>query len=248
MNNLSKILFLLVVTCTVNQLNAQSVDAVLEHHFKTIGQEYLLDVQTITTKGTLRQGGVELQVITYNKRPNKFRIEAKLQDLIYVEVFDGQSGWLYNPVVDEGKLQKISEEDLETLKDRADIDGLLFNYKEKGFSIELLNPVYVGKILTDVIKLTKPNGSVILYFIDSETGVIIRSRTKLKINGAEKNYETIYSNYKRVNNILFPFSVDVFSSGELIMEYDFTSVELNVELEDYRFETPQSLKEQNDKF
>jgi outer membrane lipoprotein-sorting protein len=239
------ILFLLVLS---QKIFPQSLDAILENHFKVIGQEHLLDVETIVTKGRLRQGGVEIPINTYNKRPDKFRLEGKLQDLVYVEVFDGEYGWLYNPVQNEGQLQALSNDDLETLRDRADIDGLLFSYSEKGYNIELLNPVYVGKILTDVIRLTKQNGSSIIYFIDSETDIIIRTKTRMNVSGTPREYETVYSDYRFVSNILFPFAMDIFSTGELIMEYDFTLIELNVEIDDKLFITPQSLREQSDTF
>jgi len=90
-------------------------------------------VQTIITRGTLTQVGSEIPIVTYNKRPNKVKIEGLFQDVKFIESFDGKNGWTYNPFGGNTKPVLLEPEYLETLKDRADIDGLLYNYKEKGY-------------------------------------------------------------------------------------------------------------------
>lgn len=228
----------------IQLLNAQSVEKILETHFKIMGQEKLLGVQNIITKGILRQSGVEIEIITYNKRPHKYRLEGRYANFVFTEVYTGESGWIYNQMLGDKEPKVISEKDIETLKERADIDGLLYNYKEKGYTIELLEPESVGNTLTDVLHLTKQNGTSTDYYIDSETGIIVKEASKSLIGGKEMEYEILYGNYRYVDQILFPFSVDVYTGGELTMEYDFVSIELDKEIEDYRFETPQSLREQ----
>jgi hypothetical protein len=84
--------------------------------------------------------------------------------------------------------------------------------------------------------------------LDSETGVILKDRTLANIAGTKRMYESIYREYRYVNKILFPFSVDVYMDGEIIMEIEYDSIELNEEIEDYRFSTPQSLKENSESY
>ena len=228
--------------------SAQSLESILETHFKVVGQENLFSVQSIVTKGILRQGGLEIELSSYIKRPNMYRLEGRYQGLTFVEVFDGNIGWSFNQMRGDTEPSLLKEEELELLKAQADIDGLLFNYRSKGFEIEMLEPESVGNVLTDVISLSNSKGLKIIYNLDSETSVILKGKTLANIAGIERTYESIYGDYRYVKKILFPFSVDVYIDGELLMEIEYTSIELDTEIEDYRFATPQSLKENVDSY
>ncbi|MBT8378135.1 MAG: hypothetical protein KJN64_02770 [Ignavibacteria bacterium] len=242
MKKLIHIIFLASAFGVLNILNAQSIESILESHFKIVGQEKLLNIQTIVTKGILRQSGLEIELSTFIQRPNKYRLEGRYEGFTFVEVFDGKIGWTFNQMLGETEPSLIKDEELELLKTQANIDGLLFNYRTKGFEIRILEPESIGNVLTDVILLSKPSGLKVSYNLDSETSVIVKSTTVATIGGIERNYESIYTEYRYVNNILFPFSVDVYIDGDLIMEVQYTSIELNTEIDEYRFATPQSLK------
>ena len=71
--NIYAFLFCFCILPSVNS-NAQSVEEIIANHFKATGSGKLLNVQTITTRGTLRQGGIEIPIVTFNKRPNKVKI------------------------------------------------------------------------------------------------------------------------------------------------------------------------------
>lgn len=243
MKNILRLGLFIAVFGGFSHTNAQSLESILESHFKVVGQENLLSVQSIITKGVLRQGGLDIELSTYIKRPNKYRLEGRYEGFTFVEVFDGSIGWTFNQMRGDTEPSLLADEELELLKSQADIDGLLFNYHDRGFEIELLEPESVGNVLTDVILLSNSRGLKFMYNLDSETGVILKGRTLAIIAGTRRMYESIYRDYRYVNKILFPFSVDVYMDGEIIMEIEYDSIELNEEIEDYRFATPQSLKE-----
>lgn len=235
--NIYAFLFCFCILPSVNS-NAQTVEEIIASHFKATGSEKLLDVQTITTRGTLRQGGFEIPIVTFNKRPNKVKIEGLFQDVKFIESFNGETGWTYNPFRGNTEPVPLSPEYLEILKDRADIDGLLYNYTEKGYALSLLDPVIIGDMLTDVLLLTKPDESSITYFIDSEADVVIKTISKINVDGVESEFETIFSDYRFVDEILFPFSIDVMSLGQLLIEYDYSIIVLDKEVDDSIFEMP----------
>jgi len=197
-------------------------------------------MQTIITRGTLRQAGSEIPIVTYNKRPNKVKIEGLFQDVKFVESFDGENGWTYNPFSGNTKPVPLEQEYLEALKDRADIDGLLYNYAEKGYEINLLDPVNVGDMTLNVLLLTKPDKSTATYFIDSETSVVIKIVSTIKIDGVASEIENIFSDYRYVDEILFPFSIDVTSGGQLLLEYEYSTIVLDKEIDDSIFVMPES--------
>jgi hypothetical protein len=189
---------------------------------------------------------LNIEIKSFIKRPNKYRLEGRYEGFNFVEVFDGEIGWTFNQMLGDTVPSLLAGEELEILKSQADIDGLLYNYRSKGFEIELLEPESIGNILTDVLLLSKPDGLQIKYHIDTETGVILKETTVAKIAGIARTYESFYRDFRYVNQILFPFSVNVNLEGELIMEIDYNSIELNAEIKDYRFATPQNLKREID--
>ena len=237
--NIYAFLFCFCILPSVNS-NAQTVEEIIASYFNATGSEKLLDVQTITTRGTLRQGGFEIPIVTYNKRPNKVKIEGLFQDIKFIESFNGETGWTYNPFRGNTEPVPLSPEYLEILKDRADIDGLLYNFAEKGYEISLLDPVNVGDKLADVLLLTKPDKSTMTYFIDSETSVVIKIVSNIKIDGVASEIENIFSDYRFVDEILFPFSIDVTSGGQLFIEYDYSIIVLDKEIDDSIFEIPET--------
>ena len=248
---MKKLLFVSVLFAALgnnNFSNAQSLESILETHFKIVGQENLLSVESIATNGVLRQGGLEIELSSFIKRPNKYRLEGRYEGYTFVEVFDGKIGWTFNQMQGDTEPSLLREDEFELLKAQADIDGLLFNYRNKNFEIELLEPESVGNVLTDVILLSNSRGLKIFYYLDSETSVIMKGKTIANIAGIQRIYESIYKDYRYVNKILFPFSVDIYIDGELIMEINYTSIQLNAEIDDFKFATPQSLKENDNSY
>jgi hypothetical protein len=211
-----KYLLLFPILVFTNSAYCQSLESILESHFKIVGQAKLLEANSIVAKGTLVQSGIDIELVTYNKRPDKFRLEGRVEDLTFVEVYDGIIGWTFNQLIGDEQPTLIGEAELELLKTNADFDGILYNYKEKGYTIELLEPENVGNLLTDVIMLSKES-SKIKFFLESESGIILKSTTTLLIAGVERVYESVFKDYRYVEEILFPFSVDVYIDGELIM-------------------------------
>ncbi len=223
-------------------LQAQELSAILENHFKVIGQEKLLQVETITTEGTLLQAGITFQVKSFMKRPNKIRIQGSYQNTAFIQAYNGSVAWGVNPFAGITKAQKLSDEETVKLSEQANFDGLLFTYQEQGYKAELLDPQNIGDILVDVIKLSKPDGTEITYYLDSETSVILRSHTKMVIGGIEREYDTTFRDYKFVDGILFPFTVDVSVKGQEVMNYRFTKIELNKSIPDFIFNMPKEIE------
>ena len=243
---MSKIkLYILVSFCLISfqSVFAQSLDAILSQHFKVIGQEKLLKVKTITTEGTLLQAGVTIAIKSFSKRPNKLRVQGTLNKKTFIQAFDGTKAWGINPFAGQKQPGLLSPAETRQLSDQANIDGLLFNYNEKGYTAELLDPQNLGNVLVDVIKLTKADSSEIIYYLDSETSAVLRSVNSMKISGIDRQYESIFSNYNYVDGILFPFTVTVYTNGQEIMRYNFKKIELDKPVPDFIFDMPQRIEQ-----
>jgi len=218
---------------------AQTVDEILAEHFAAIGQEKLLATNTFITKGKIVQQQFEIPFTSYHKRPMKFRSEAEFQGMKISSAYDGNIGWYANPMMGSSDPQPMTEEQIDQLKTQADYDGMFYNYKEKGYTVELIEKKSVDDIETYVLKLTRPNGDIIKYYIDAENYILLKSESKIKMQGVETESETIFSNYKFVNEILIAHSMETKMNGQTAMQMVFEEITYDVEIPDSMFEMPE---------
>ena len=218
---------------------AQTVDEILAEYFAVQGQEKLLATNTFTTKGKIIQGQFEIPFTSFQKRPMKFRSEAEFQGMKIVSAFDGETGWSINPMSGATEPMPMTAEQVDRMKIQADYDGMFYNYADKGYTIELLGTEPVDDITTYVLQLTRPNGDIITSYIDAENFVILKTKSKMKMQGVETEAETIFSNYKYIDDILVPFSLETKMNGETVMQMVFDEITYNKDLDDSIFEVPQ---------
>jgi len=220
-------------------INAQTVDEILSEHFNVIGQEKLLQTNTFSTKGKIIQGQFEIPFTSYHKRPMYFRSEASFQGMEIVTAFNGENGWAVNPFAGSSDPLPMTAEQIDRMKLQADYDGMLYNYQEKGYQVELTGIESVDDIETYVLKLTRPNGDIINTFIDTENYVILKTSSKMNVQDVDVETESYYSNYKYVNEILSPFSLETKREGQTIMQMTFDEIIYDVDINDSLFVMPE---------
>jgi outer membrane lipoprotein-sorting protein len=218
---------------------AQTVDEILAEHFAVIGQDKLMQTSTFSTTGKIMQGQFEIPFKSYHRRPMYFRSEATFQGMEIVTAFDGEIGWAVNPFAGSSDPLPMTAEQIDRMTLQADYDGMLYNYEEKGYQVELIGTEALDDIDTYVLKLTRPNGDVINTFIDTENYVVLKTSSKMKMQDVEVETESFYSNYKYVNEILSPFSMETKRDGQTIMQMTFDEINYDVEIDDSIFVMPE---------
>jgi outer membrane lipoprotein-sorting protein len=232
---ISVIFSLLLIT----QVNAQTVDEILANYFETIGQDKLLETETFTTKGKIIQGQFEIPFTSHSKRPMKYRMDASFQGMEIASAFDGEKGWNINPFAGQTDPVPMTAEELDRMKMEADYVGIYYNYEEKGYTVEFSGTEDVDDIETYKLKLTRPSGDVITSYIDSENYVILKTTSKIKVQGVDTEAETVFSNYKYVDEILNPFAIETKMNGETVVQMVFDEITYNVDFQDSIFEMPE---------
>ena len=222
-----------------SQVNAQTVDEILANYFETIGQEKLLETETITTKGKIIQGQFEIPFTSFQKRQMKYRMDASFQGMEIASGFDGEKGWSINPFAGATDPVPMTDEQVDKMKMEADYDGIYYNYEEKGYTVEFTGTEDVDDIETYKLKLTRPNGDVITSYIDSENYVVLKTISKMKVQGVDTEAETIFSNYKYVDEILSPFAIETKMNDQTVMQMVFDEITYNVDVQDSIFEMPE---------
>ena len=224
-----------LIICITFTSKAQTLEDVLNNYFKAIGQEKLLTVQSFVTKGKMIQGGAGISIIVYNKRPDKLRVEGTFQGTTFIQTYNGKDGWSLNQFIGETSPRPATQDELNSFKDQADIDGIMYNYKEKGCEAELLPADTVEGQKTFPVQITKPNGNVYINYIDADNFLILKTKIRVKVEGVEREVENYFSNYKSVEGMLFPYSIETKMNGQTVMQMVINNVKLNAQLSDSLF-------------
>lgn len=232
------VLFSALLLVSGTYLSAQSLDDVLKEHFKAIGQEKLLKVNSVKTTGKLLQSGLEIPFIQMSKRPDCMRVEGTFQGLSFIQTFNGKEGWNLNPFAGATEPQPFSEDELKSMKYSADMDGMLWNMKEKGYTATLEGKEDMEGTSCFKIKLVTKEGDVFNYYLDADSYMMIRTNTKVKIQGNETETDTYYSNYMQVEGLAIPGKVDTKMNGQVVMTLITDKAELDLELDKSLFEKP----------
>lgn len=218
---------------------AQDLDEILDTYFETIGQEKLLKVKTMEATGTVMipMAG-EASFKSFNKKPDKIRIEIVLQGSTIVQAYDGTNAWAINPMAGSAAPIDMTGPEADGMIETADMEGLLWDYKAKGHELELEGTEEVDGSETFVLKLTKKNGNIDHYYIDSENYVVIMVKSKVMMNGSEIEVEVLLSNYQEVDGYLGAFTTEQRYNGQTALTINMTEVKYDGELEDTIFAKP----------
>lgn len=239
MKKLFFFLSILMLTASVN-LFAQDLDEILNNHFEVIGQEQMLGFKTMIINGKMVQMGMEFPMTIYQKRPNKARMEAEIQGMKIIQAYNGETGWSVIPMTGSMEPQDMGEDETKSMKQMGDMDGDLYNWKEKGFDLTLIGEEEMEGTAVFKIKMVKPDGDEFIYYMDAENFVVLRVDTKIMVQGAEMETSSTFSNFKSANGIIVAHSVEQKMNGQLMMQMVLDSMEVNQEISDDIFDKPVS--------
>lgn len=224
-------------------ISAQTLDEVLEGYYDAVNQEKLSSVETMKTTGKIMMMGMEIPIISYQKRPLMFRTEGTYQGMTFVQATDGEIGWMINPFMGMTEAQPMTDEDLDALLEQADIDGFLYNYEAKGMTAELTGEEDFEGTPSYVVQLTDEDGETFTFYIDKETYLPLAMKANRMVQGTEMEVTTHMGNFQEIEGMVMPMSITTDAGGqttEIILE----EVLINEPVDDSLFDIP--INEVND--
>jgi len=226
---------------------AQTVDEIIAKNIQARGgMEKLKAVKTIRYTGKMTVGpGLEVPATMEQKRPNSVRLEFTVQGLTGIQGYDGKTGWMIMPFGGKKDPEAMGEDDLKAIAEQADFDGPLVDYKAKGSKVELLGKEAVEGTDAYKLKVTLKSGDVTTIYLDADSYLEIKNESKRTIRGAERESESSIGDYKEVEGLVIPFSIEAGMKGnpqkqKITME----KVEINPAIDDSRFKMPEVKKEE----
>lgn len=218
----------------------QTVNEVVDNYFKAIGgRDKVKSIKTMKITGKFFMGPMEIPVESSVKKPNKVYSTATAQGMTQRMGFDGKDAWQFSPFMGDTVPHKMPEENSRDMKDQADIEGPLMDYKEKGSTVELIGKEDIEGTPAYKVKILKKSGDLEYYFIDAESFLLVKSVSKKSFQGKEVESETVYSDYRDVDGMKMAFSNESRQVGEEAgQKFIIDKVEVNVDMNDEMFLLP----------
>jgi outer membrane lipoprotein-sorting protein len=200
------------------------------------GAEKWKSISSVKMTGTFSAQGMEMPMTVYAKRPNLSRQDITIQDRRLVQAFDGVTPWTMAPDSDEPR--EIKGPQADAMRSGADFDGPLMDYATKGHKLELVGKEKVGATEVHHLKLTKKDGGVEHYYLDTDSGIEVKRTAEIDAGGMKQSLETELSNFKPIDGIMIPHTMKQSMNGSPVAQMRVEKIEFNAPIDDALFKMP----------
>lgn len=227
-----------ILALALSSVQAQSLDQILNDHYKASGQEKMSKIKTVITVGKMSYvtAGMESMITMYQARPNKLRMEAQIMGSKVIQTYNGTTGWMYAPAMGISQPQEMGDAEIKAVLQQISFESRLWNYKEKGNTLELLGSSDDGA--SHKIKMTQKDGEVMTILIDKKSHLITSIIVKQMMGTAEAELESNMKDYKAVKGIQTPHYTSTKIDGEVMMTMAIESIEYDKDIDPAMFEKP----------
>ncbi len=205
------------------------------------GLERLKSATAFRMRGKITMGQIEAPMLIEAKRPSRFRMEFTVQGMIGIQAFDGETAWMLMPFMGKTEPEVMSDEQAKEMREQADFDGILVDWKEKGNTVELVGTGDVEGTDAHKLKVTLPSGDATFVYLDPESGIALQHETTSKVpgQGTEKKVVVTFSDYKEVEGLMIAHSMETTMGGQVVAVTTIDTVEVNPDISDDRFTMPE---------
>jgi outer membrane lipoprotein-sorting protein len=231
---------LLVAATLAASAAAQTADQVIAKSFEARGGlDKLKAIHSIRMTGRMSVGADDLAMVVELKRPNKVRVDTSGRGRTAVQAYDGKTSWGILPT-GTGQAQVLPSELAKAIAEQADIDGPLVDYAAKGNRVELVGrESRVDGHSAFKLKVTRKDGSVAYYFVDTRSYLPIRVEATRAVRGRVMEAEGTMGDYRQAGGFLWPHRLDNGARGmpdKQVITID--RIEINPPIDDARFSMP----------
>ncbi len=211
--------------------DAVSAASVIDSYLKAIGgKEEAKKINTYKGTFTSELMGRQFNGTAIKMAPNKKSVQIMMESMVVMQqVFDGSKGF----EAQMGQKKEMDEKEIKAALDEKAIIQQLF-YITNEFQTSYLGTGKVGDEDSYKLKITKPSGEVSVEYFSIKTGLLLREESTTDAGGTEMSVTVDFSNYKKVGNMMFPFTI-LQIAGEQEFPMNFSEIKINEGVSDADF-------------
>ena len=140
--------------------------------------------------------GIDIPLTITKSHLLGMRLDMEIMGTSNYQLANATKGWVFMPVMQQTEPQEMDADQHRTIISQFDVQGSLYNYKEKGYTLEYIATEKLDGKDAYKLKMVK-NGNNVFYFIDAVSGFIVKTASKMSAQGQEMDVETSFSDYKK---------------------------------------------------
>jgi len=220
---------------------AQTANEIVAKHIEAMGgadKWKAVKAMEMNNKFTVQGMDIESKTVIVSGKSLRTDISVMGQEII--SAIDGETGWAQQPAMmgGTGEPEDMPGAMIKESRKQVYLGGSLMNYKENGSTIELVGKEKLEGIDVYHLKLTEKAGDVTNLFISTSNYYVLKSAGKRNIQGKEVDAEVNFSNFKQVEGLTFPYTMETASPMGGMMTIETDSIKLNPKIDESIFKKP----------
>ena len=241
MKNTRNAIMLGLLLCSTILLKAQSTEEVLSKHQSAMGSpEKWAAVKSLVMKNKFNVQGMDIESKTSVLVGQGFRTDVEVMGNKIVTAVNGENGWMMRPAMmgGTGQPEAMPADQVKMAASQKNIGSTLIIAQKEGSKLELVSKEKLDGADVYLLKVTKTSGEESQIYVSASTYFIVKVAGKIKANGQEVDTEVNFSNYKAVDGLYFPHTMETASPMGGMMTVDTISIEINPSIDANIFAKP----------
>jgi outer membrane lipoprotein-sorting protein len=230
---MKKLLFVLAGLIAISAINAQSLEEIVKNYSTSMKYDKLSGITSIKITGKMSAMGMEMPMVMYMKNPNKIKVTYSFNGQDMVSVFDGEKGYMINPMTGSSDPVQLTGDQLKRVNDNNVFKNQLVNFFKNG-QLTLEGEENVNN--KPAFKLKANAGSTpVFMLIDKGSYMLVKTSTTVNQMGNSMNVDSYMTDYVDINGVLLPKKTTAMANGMEAGLITFDKIEVNIPMEDSMF-------------
>ncbi len=227
-----KLLFA-VLTFTAVNAHAQTADEIIAKYVEAMGgTAKMASLNTVKMSGSLSTQGQEFPITLTKVNMKGIRLDLDIMGTANYQIITPDKGYMFFPIQQMTEPKELDAETVKAAQGQLDVQGGLFNYKQKGSTVKYIATEKVEGADAYHLKVTTAGGKDSEYFIDVKTNRLVKTVSTGKgPDGSDMELETIFTDYKQnADGFWFAYNTST-PNGPIV----FDKIETNLVIDDSIF-------------
>ncbi len=220
---------------------AQTADEIVAKHIEAMGgADKWKALKSMEMKNKFSVQGMDIDSKTVIVNGKSLRTDISVMGQEIISAINGETGWAQQPAMmgGTGEPEDMPGALIKESRKQVNLGGSLLNYKDNGSTVELVGKEKLDGVDVYHLKLTEKNGDITNLFLSTANFYTLKSSGKRNIQGKDIDAEVNFSNFKQVEGLTFPFTMETASPMGGMMTIETETIKLNPTIDEAIFKKP----------